>query len=259
MWLASILQQLYFISWKERRDSCAIFGNGSETCQEWPSPRSFKVFVFRRLPTSHVKATAPCRPLLPLRNSGERLWRRTWRLEGRGRTRMLGCECLHTAPAGICPLGILPERCLPTVLAASFPQELELSVLCTPPPLPRQGAAPLLCQHWVQCFLCISTPAEHKTVLKYYSWCSQYFGFSDLRINSDIKQCWKIISSCEGRVSPHWGDEVACLGWLYPQLHALFYEALVSIMWQRTSFLLFLSYGTAKLQFILLLANQVHQ
>lgn len=125
MWLASILQQLYFISWKERRDSCAVFGNGSETCQEWPSPRSFKFFAFRELPTSHVKATAPCRPLLPLRNSGGRLWRRTWRLEGRGRTRMLGCECLHTAPAGICPLGILPEQCLPTVLAASFPQELE--------------------------------------------------------------------------------------------------------------------------------------
>lgn len=125
MWLASILQQLYFISWKERRDSCAVFRNGSETCQEWPSPRSFKFFAFRGLPTSHVKVTAPCRPLLPLRNSGGRLWRRTWRLEGRGRTRMLGCECLHTAPAGICPLGILPEQCLPTVLAASFPQELE--------------------------------------------------------------------------------------------------------------------------------------
>lgn len=29
MWLASILQELYFIRWKERRDSDAAFGNGS--------------------------------------------------------------------------------------------------------------------------------------------------------------------------------------------------------------------------------------
>lgn len=52
MWLASILQQLYFVSCKDRKDSCAVFENGSETGQEWPSPRSFKFFAFRGLPTS---------------------------------------------------------------------------------------------------------------------------------------------------------------------------------------------------------------
>lgn len=60
-----------------------------------------------------------------------------------------------------------------------------------------------------QLFLCISAPAEPKTVLKYYPWCSQYFGYSDLGINSVINWCWKIISCCEGRVSRHWGDEAA--------------------------------------------------
>lgn len=71
-----------------------------------------------------------------------------------------------------------------------------------------------LCRASTRCqlFLCNSAPAEHKTVLKYYPWCSQYFGFSDFTISSDINQCWKIISCCEGGVSAHWGDEAACPG-----------------------------------------------
>lgn len=46
---------------------------------------------------------------------------------------------------------------------------------------------------------------------------------------------------------------------LSPQLPALLYETLVSIMWQKTSFPLFLSYGAAKPHFILLLASQIDQ
>lgn len=153
----------------------------------------FQVFVFRGLPTSHVKVTALQRPSLPLRNSGGRLWRRTWRLEGRGRTRMLGCECLHTVPAGICPLGSgHPARAAPGCLVPSGTGIILFSLhLCLCLGL---GAALLPCQHHVQLFPCISAPSEHKTVLKYYPSCGQYFGFSDLRINSNINQCWKIIS-----------------------------------------------------------------
>lgn len=80
-----------------------------ERCQEWPSPRSFKFYICRGLLTSCVKATAPWRSSLPLRNSGGRLWRRNWRLSGRGRTLMPGC----LAPAhSVC-------WCLPPGLWAS--------------------------------------------------------------------------------------------------------------------------------------------
>lgn len=114
-----------------------------------------------------------------------------------------------------------------------------------------------LCHASTRCqlFLCISAPAEHKTVLRYYPWCSQYFGCSDLRANIDINQCWKIISCCEDGVSAHRGDEAACPGTPAPTILALLHEALLSIMWQRTSFTLFLSYGAAKVHFILLLAS----
>lgn len=76
MWLVSILQQLYFISWEDRRDSDAALGNWSgRKMKEWPSPRSLKFYVCRGLPTSHVKANDPWRSSLQLRNSGGRLWR----------------------------------------------------------------------------------------------------------------------------------------------------------------------------------------
>lgn len=148
MWLASILQQLHFISWKGRRDSCAVFGNGSETCEEWPSPRSFKFFVVKGLPISHVKVTALWRPLLPLRNSGGRLWKRTWRWEreaGQGCWGASACtECLLAS--ALWAVGILPEQWLLTVLAASFLQQLESCFshhhLCL---FLGVGAAPLLC------------------------------------------------------------------------------------------------------------------
>lgn len=74
-----------------------------------------------------------------------------WGLGGRGRTRMLGCECLPTVPAGICPLGCgYPAR---AVLAHSsgclnssgscFSQHHHLC-LCL-----GLGAAPLPCHHQV--------------------------------------------------------------------------------------------------------------
>lgn len=54
---------------------------------------------------------------------------------------MLGCECLYTVPAGICPLGCgHPARAVP----AHSPGCLILSgtgiVLFTPPPFPLLGA-----------------------------------------------------------------------------------------------------------------------
>lgn len=73
-----------------------------ERCQEWPLPRSFKFYVCRGLPTSRVKANAPWRSSLPLRNSGGRLWRRNWRLSGRGKTETLSIQPQPIACAGIC-------------------------------------------------------------------------------------------------------------------------------------------------------------
>lgn len=152
MWLASILQQLYFISWKDRKDSCAVFGNESETGQEWPSPKSFKFFVFRGLPTSHVKVTAWWRSSLPLRNSGGRLWRRIGDWEGEAGQ---GCWGVSACTRGLLAsarwaVAILLEQCLLTFLAASFSQELGSCFsqhhlfLCL-----GLSAAPLPCQHQV--------------------------------------------------------------------------------------------------------------
>lgn len=141
-----------------------------ERCQEWPSPRSFK-FYGRGLPASRVKATAPWRSSLPLRNSGGRLWRRNWRLSGRGRTGTLGC-------LGPWAVGILLAQCLLTILAASCPQDLGLCCLCHHPlpPHAKRGREQHLCCASVrtQLFLCARAPAERRVVLKYYSWCSQW-------------------------------------------------------------------------------------
>lgn len=70
-------------------------------------------------------------------------------------------------------------------------------------------------------FLCARAPAEHKAVLKYYPWCSQWdlghfcLGFSDLRSHSHINQCQKIISCHEGRVSAHsrWQGWWSSMSW----------------------------------------------
>lgn len=186
-----------------------------ERCQEWPSPRSFKFYVCRGLPASHVKATALWRSSLPLRNSGGKLWRRNWRLSGRGRTGTLGC----LAPAhSACWL--LPPRLWAsyqsgaplTILAASCPQELGLCLSCHRPLPPHTmwGREQHLCCAGIRTLLFLRTraPAEHKAVLK-YPWCSQWdfghfcLGFSDLRSNSHINQCEIIMFCREGRVSAH--------------------------------------------------------
>lgn len=137
MGLAIILQQLYFISWKDRKDSCAVFGNESETGQEWLSPRSFKCFVFRGLPTSHCLVEA-------ITATQEFMWEaleEDWRLGGRGRTRMLGCECLHTGPAGFCPLGYgHPARAVPAHSSGCLIPSGTGIMLFTAPALPLLGA-----------------------------------------------------------------------------------------------------------------------
>jgi len=100
-----------------------------ERCQEWPSPMSFKFYVHRGLPASRVKATAPWRSSLLLRNSGGRLWRRNWRLSGRSRTGTLGCSAAAHSTCWRLPhrLWASYQSGAPlTILAASCPQELSL-------------------------------------------------------------------------------------------------------------------------------------
>lgn len=165
----------------------------------------FQVFCIQRAPHIHVKVTAWCRPLLPLRNSGGRLWRRIgdWEGEaGQGCWGVSACtQCLLAS--ALWAVGILPEQCLLTVLAATFPQDHAFHSTTTF--VSAWGWVQHLCHATTRCqlFLCNSDPAEQKAVLKYYPWCSQYFEFSDLRFNSDINQCRKIISCCEGGVSAH--------------------------------------------------------
>lgn len=229
-----------------------------ERCQEWPSPRPFKFYVCRGLPATRVKATAPGRSSLPCRNSGGRLWRRNWRLLGRGKTGTLGClGCGHpTRPVSWSP------SWLPCALRSW------VCALC----------ATILCLH-VWCWAGSSTSAvpasghnfssepgllaEHKAILKYYPWCSQwgfghfYLGFSDLRSRSLTNQCQKIISCHGGRAS-------ACSRWwscmsqtkLLPQLLDVWGFTILYVAEHLPP--IFSLMELVNLHFTLLLASQLH-
>lgn len=104
---------------------------------------------------------------------------------GQGCWGVSACTQCLLAPA-LWAVGILSEHCLLTFLA---PHSLRNRghAFHTTPFASAQGWVQHLCRASTRCqlFLCISGSAEHRTILQYDPWCSQYFGFSDLRTNSD--------------------------------------------------------------------------
>lgn len=141
MWLASILQQLHFISWKGRRDSCAVFGSGSETCQEWPSPRSFKFFCSQRAPYIPCQGDCPVEAIAATQEFRWKALEEDLEMGERGRARILGCKCLHRVPAGIWPLGSgHPARAVTAHSPGCLIPSGIWIMLFTPPPLLLLGA-----------------------------------------------------------------------------------------------------------------------
>lgn len=215
MWLASILQQLYSISWKDGRNSGAVVGNRSET-SGMAFTKVFQVFCIQRAP--HIPCHGDC-PLEAITATQEFRWEaleedleivRERQDKDVGVWVLVHSTCWHL-PSGLwasCQSSSCSQSWLPHTLR-NWDCAFHATTFAS-----AWGWVQHLCLTSTRCqlFLCTSAPAEHKTVLKYYPWCSQYFGCSDLRANSDLNQCWKIISCCEGRVSAHRGDEAACPG-----------------------------------------------